>query len=423
MNPAPRTTPQPGSAAGSRPSVLVIGYAFPPIHVQMSPVMARLVAGLHALGYAVDVICADPGVWYLPREDSLVDYITAHCRRVQRLVPSRSVLRRLAHLWRRLRDFPDCMEQIQDAAVAAVLAADPASYAGVITVSPFHSVNQVMVRVRRAYPDITWIAHFCDPWAGNPLEPRWDVRRLNAWREPRTLRAATYVTHSSPHALEMVMKAYPFLRPEQTRVIPHVFDPALYPSRAKLLNDKVTLRSLGTLFGRRTPRPLFLALGRLLKRRPDLQEALSLELIGFVEPGMLDGPAAAALPTGMVRHRPTVPYGESLALMYDADLLLVIEADVVATPFVPSKVTDYMGADTPIVGIAPAGGCREILERLGCPVVAPDAIDGIATALEGAIDRILTGRGTPWCDDAFRRSFDLLSGARVFASLLQRAPA
>jgi len=413
---------RPVPAAGTQSSVLVVGYAFPPIHVQMSPVMARLVAGLHRLGYAVDVICADPGVWYLPRENSLVDYVTAHCRRVQRLVPSRSLGRALAHRVRRLRDLPDCMEQLQDSAVAAVLAAGPSSYAGVITVSPFHSVNPVMVRVKRDYPDLTWIAHFCDPWAGNPLEPRWDVRRWNLWREPQTLRAATYVTHSSPQALEMVLAAYPFLRPERTRVIPHVFDAALYPSRPKCHNAKVTLRSLGTLFGRRTPRPLFLALARLLERRPDLRERVQLELIGLVEPGMLDGPAAEALPPGMVRHRETIPYGESLALMYDADILLVIEADVVATPFVPSKVTDYMGANTPIIGIAPAGGCREILDRLGCPTAAPDDIVGIMAALEVSIDAVLRNRGAAWCDDAFRRSFDLVSGAAVFASLLRSGP-
>ena len=419
MSLAPRILPRPGPAARTQSSVLVVSYACPPIHVQMSPVMARLVAGLNTLGYAVDVICADPGVWYLPREDSLVDYVTAHCRRVQRLVPRRSVLRSLAHRFRRLRDLPDCMEKLQDAAVAAVLAAGPLSYAGVITVSPFHSVNPVMVRVKRAYPDLTWIAHFCDPWAANPLEPRWDVRRVSAWREPQTLRAATYVTHSSRHALEMVLEAYPFVSPERTRVIPHVFDSALYPSRPKCRNDKLTLRSLGTLFGRRTPQPLFLALGRLLERRPDLRETLRLELIGLVEPEMLESPAALALPAGMVQHRETVSFGESLALMYDADILLVIEADVVGTPFVPSKVTDYMGADTPIVGIAPAGGCREILDRLGCPTAAPDDIAGIAAGLEAVIDAAHQGRGAAWCDDAFRRSFDLVSGASAFASLLR----
>jgi hypothetical protein len=423
MSPVERTAAGRPAGAGQAPSVLVLAYAFPPIQVPMSPVASRLVAGLHGLGFDIDVICAHPDVWPLPREDSLLDYANAHCRRVQRLLPTHSVPRRLAHRFRRLRDFPDCMAQLHESAFAAVMAADPSSYTAVLTVSPFHTINNVMVRVKRVCPDLRWIAYFCDPWGGNPLETRPLVRRWNAWCEPRALRAATYVTHSSPEALEMVLRVNPFLTPERTRVVPHVFDPALYPSRPKRRNDKVTLRFIGTLFGRRSPQPLFRALGRLLERRPDLRDLVRLELIGPVHPDLLDGPAAeAALPPGLVwRHRP-VSYRESLDLMYDADILLVIEADVAATPFVPSKVTDYMGANTPIIGIVPAGGCRDILQRLGCPTVAPDDIGGLAAVLEKMTDAIVRGSSGAWCDDAFRRSFDLASGAAVFASLLRSDP-
>lgn len=405
----------------AEPRVLVLAYAFPPIHVQMSPVAARLVAGLHAQGFAVDVVCADIDVWPLPRDDSLLDYVQAHCRRVQRLLPSRSQIRRLAHKVRSLRDLPDCMAQLNQSAFAAVMTAEPASYAAVITVSPFHSVNPIMVRVMRVCPDVLWIAHFCDPWAGNPLEPRWDVRLWHAWREPQTLRAATYITHSSPHALEMVLQSYPFLEPERTRLVPHAFDRALYPSRPKRRNEKVTLRFLGTLFGRRSPEPLFVALGQLLKRRPELGNAIQVELIGKIESSMMDSPSVAVLPTGLVRHQTPVSYVESLKLMYDADVLLVIEADLAATPFVPSKVTDYVGAHTPIIGIVPPGGCQEILARLGCPVVAPDSAPDIAVALESAIDRAIHG-GDGSCDEDFRRSMDLTNGANVFASLIKNYP-
>jgi len=220
----------------------------------------------------------------------------------------------------------------------------------------------------------------------------------------------------------MVLKAYPFLKPERTALVPHVFDPALYPSRPKHRSEKVTLRFLGTLFSRRTPLPIFLALGSLMHRRPDLRDALRIELVGFVEPGMLEGPAAASLPCGMVGHRPPVPYLESLELMYDADILLLIEADVASTPFVPSKLTDYMGANTPIVAIAPEGGCRDILGRLGCPTVDPKNIDGIASALETAIDRVIRGASGTWCNEEFRQSFGFRSAAAVFATLLRSSP-
>jgi len=410
----------PKSSARSVPSVLVLAYAFPPIQVPMTPVVARLTAGLNQLGFAVDLICAHPGASpvYLPQDASLLDYVSARCRRVQRLRPDAGLLRFFSNHRKLTQYFPDCMAGLHESAFRAVMAAAPSSYSAVLSVSPFHTVNPVMVRVKRAHPQVRWIAHFCDPWAENPLEPRPLVRRWNAWREPQTLRAATYVTHSSSQALEMVLAAHPFLRRERTRVVPHEFDRALYPARPKRRNDQVTLRFIGTLFGRRSPTPLFRALSQLLKRRPDLRDALRLELIGPTDRELSAWDAFSDLPAGLVCHRPNVEYVASLELMYDADLLLVIEADVAATPFVPSKIMDYMGANTPIIGIVPAGGCREILDRLGCLTANPNDTMGIAGALETGIARVVRGGAEPWCRDEVRRSFDLTSGTAAFVPLI-----
>jgi glycosyltransferase involved in cell wall biosynthesis len=313
------------------------------------------------------------------------------------------------------------MGAIHKSAFRAVMDSEPSLYNAVITISPFHSVNPLMVRVKRIRPNVRWIAHFGDPWASNPLENRWLARQWNTWREAQTLRSATYVTHSSPHALELALDSSPFLVRERTRVIPHEFDSELYPSRPKRSNDKITLRFIGTLFGRRSPTPLFLALAQLQERCPEILEAIKVELIGPTDRPLSAWEGFGNLPLGLVLHRPAVNYLESLALMYDADILLVIEADVAATPFVPSKLMDYMGANTPIIGIAPRGGCREILDRLACPTVNPNDIAGIAMALETSIDRIRHRVEDAWCREEVRRSFDLTSGTADFKTLIMDA--
>lgn len=409
----------PGAAVGSAGAVLLVAYAFPPIQVQMSPVVARLAAGLDALGLAVDVITADPEAASapLPRDDGLVDYVAAHCRSIQRVGAAPGWWRRPLQRVPDLRDFPDAMGGLHRAMFAAVMAAGPENYRAVLSVSPFHTVNPVMVRVKRRRPGVRWIAWFCDPWSGNPLEPRRLVRHWSAWREPQTLRAADYVAHSSVQALERVQRAYPFLHPERTRVVSHCFDRALYPARPKARNERLTLRFIGTLFGRRSPTPLLLALARLIERRSELGEAIRVELVGPMDRPLAAWEGFGALPVGLVSHHPAVGYCESLDLMYDADLLLVIEADVAATPFVPSKLMDYMGAETPIIGIAPVGGCRDVLERLGYPCPGPADHVGIAAALESGIERIRAG-GTDWCREEVRRSYDLTSGTAAFLPLI-----
>ena len=119
------------------------------------------------------------------------------------------------------------------------------------------------------------------------------------------------------------------------------------------------------LFERRTPEPLFQALNKLLERRPDLRDGLHVELVGHVERNMIDTQSAQSLPPGMITIIPPVSFMESLEKMYDADILVLIEASVTKNLFVPSKLSDYMGARTPIVGMVSPGASEDIINSLG----------------------------------------------------------
>jgi hypothetical protein len=405
--------------SSGRRRVLAVGYAFPPLQSQMTPVAARLTAGLHKLGFDVDVICADPANQRLPLDESLLDYVDTHCRSIRRIRQGTKPLEQLHQRIVRTLSFPDAMAALHRATFGAIMSLELSVYEAVITWSPFHTINPVMVQVMRRRPGLTWIAHFCDPWADNPLEERWPARLWNEWREPQTLRAATFITHTSREAMEKVLAANPSLCRERTRLVRHAYDPDLYPSRPKRRNGKVTLRFIGTLFRDRSPENCFLAIGELLRRRPDFKDVFEVELIGKVERGMLDMPAARALPTGTIRHITPVPYAKSLQLMYDADLLLLIEADTTTSPFVPSKLVDYMGAMTPIVGITPQGECRDILDQLGCATTNPDDVRGIVALLESAIERAFKGGQESWCNTAFRQSFDMTIAAARLVSLIE----
>src|SRR5690606_24227712 len=128
-----------------------------------------------------------------------------------------------------------------------------------------YSVNPVMVRLKREFPQVRWVAQFGDPWAGNPLERRLAARiwaRINEWR---TVRAADHIVHNSETSLVMMVERYSGLaRSCPISTIPHPFESQLYPCRPKRKNLRLTLRHVGVLFGRRSPEPLFSALLMLL---------------------------------------------------------------------------------------------------------------------------------------------------------------
>jgi glycosyltransferase involved in cell wall biosynthesis len=400
--------------------LLVVSYAFPPMQTQMSPTVAKPMAGLAARGWQIDVVCANPFSGYLGSDDSLLPYVKKYFSEVFRLKPPNNLIEKIRVRLPIIATTPDLMAILQGAAYRLLMNLDLEQYRAVITWSPFHSINPVLVKVKKSHPKLRWIAQFSDPWAANPLEQNRLIRFWSRSNEPKMVSAADFIVHSSKFSLDLMERSHPGQVSQKSAVIAHPFDDELFPQRPKAQNNQITMRYVGVLFGRRSPDPLFLALNALFDRRPDLKGGLCVELVGEVPKSMLETDAAVSLPTGTIRHVPSVSYLKSLEKMYDSDILLLIEADVRENLFVPSKLSDYIGSGTPIVGIAPAGGSWDVLEKLDCWRVHPGDIAGISRAIEAAVDFVSSGKSEPWCNESFRMTFSRAAIAEQFANLIER---
>jgi len=400
--------------------ILLFSYAFPPMQVQMTPAVFKPMAAIAQLGFEVDVLSADSFSPHLPLDMSLLPSAEKIFSKITRLNPPSGLIDIMQRHSGVLSRVPDLMTVLHQSAYEYLMEEDLSQYDGVMTWSPFHSINPVMVRVKKQRKNVRWIAQFSDPWAGNPLEVSKLAKLWNKWHEPHTVRAADYIVHSSAYSLELMLKGRPANVRRKTEVLPHVFNKELYPQRQKAKNPRITLRYAGVLYGRRSPESLFWAINKLYERRKDLKGMLTIELIGNVPSEMLTTAAALSLPSGTVVNIPTVNYIQSLELMYDADILLLIEADIRQNLFLPSKLSDYIGANTPIVGLVPPGGSEDALVGLDCWYARPSDITGISHAIEGAIEHVMANSQSPWCNETFKHSF---SGERValrFAEILTR---
>ncbi|AUB84541.1 glycosyltransferase [Candidatus Thiodictyon syntrophicum] len=375
--------------------LLVFSYAFPPMRVQMAPVVAKPMAGLARRGHRIDVVTAQAFGPHLGEDDSLSDYTAQHFRSIQRLSPDDRLLTRRWRYSPRWAATPDLMALLHRQALAYLLSLDLGRYAAVITWSPFHSVNTVMARVKAQRPRVKWIAQFSDPWAGNPLEHSRVTRLWNTLRQPQTVRSADFIVHSSAYSRDLMFAGAGRNRGARSAVIPHAYDPSLYPSPPRQANDRIVLRYVGVLFGRRSPEYLFQALRVLFCEHPLWRDRVCLEIVGTVPPEMLQTPAARALQPDVLVIRTSVSYLESLRLMRDADLLVLIEADTRLNLFVPSKLSDYIGARRPILGLAPPGGSYDLLCQVGATIRAPTDVSGIAAALHEALSAIADGADLP----------------------------
>ena len=178
------------------------------------------------------------------------------------------------------------------------------------------------------------------------------------------------------------------------------------------------MRYVGVLYGRRSPETLFHALASLFRRRPDLGDKVMVEFVGLTPPEMLQTPAALTLPEGTISTVGSVSFVESLALMYGADILLLIEANISKNLFLPSKLSDYMGARTPMVGLVPPGASEDAFRELDCWYARPNDIDRISCAIEGAVDHVQNRKDARWCNDDYRETFSGTQVASRFSNII-----
>ena len=414
------TPAQPLGAAIAKGRILLFSYAFPPMQVQMTAAVYKPMAAIARSGFAVDVVCADSFCRELPLDYSLMLFAEKTFGTITRLLPSSDLMSRVRTSSRVFSRVPDLMTVLHESAYETLMDTDLDKYDAVMTWSPFHSINSVMARVKKARRNVRWIAQFSDPWAGNPLEVSRLTKFWNVLNEPRTVNTADFIVHSSSYSLNLMLKNHPEVIRRKTDVIPHAYDEGLFPQRPKARNDKIVLRYVGVLYGRRSPEPLFQALAGLFDCRPDLRGKLCVEFVGLTPPEMLQTPTALSLPEGTIRTVSSVSFVKSLEKMYDADILVLIEANIRQNLFLPSKLSDYMGARAPIVGLVPPGGSEDALKHLGCWHARPNDIDDISRAVEGAVNYVMTRPEAQWCDESYRNTFSGPQIARRFTDIVAR---
>jgi len=256
------------------------------------------------------------------------------------------------------------------------------SYDCVVTWSMYHSIHLLGPFIKKNYPALPWIAHLSDPWATNPFSSSQlgVVKAVNKTLEARVFKSADALTFTSKESLELSLggeKEYM----EKSHTIPHCFDPKLYPL-CERQNKIFTIRYIGSFYKERNPLCLIEAIKLLQKDNPELciSSKIKIEFIGPSE--FCIGKLTNGLPEGLIEQKPSVDYMTSLKLMKEADLLLIIDAPFENSPFLPSKLVDYIGAERPIYGITPQGTAQRIIEEMGFLTAHPDDIEKIANHLK-----------------------------------------
>jgi glycosyltransferase involved in cell wall biosynthesis len=404
----PRTNGSPGSVPER---ALLLSYAFPPMWVPEAVLSAKCMASMP--GFQVDVVCAEPFGQWDGGDPSLTEFVHERFRTIDRVSMPKWALSRPVRRSETLSRTPDEFRFMNRRVFAKVRSLDLRAYAVVVTWSQWHSIHLIGPRVRRLPGSPPWIAHFSDPWVDNPLAPLKGVSGfLNRRLERKVVEGADHLVVTAEETRRLFVDRYGDEAASKTTIVPHTYLPDLYPERRPQSDDApLLIRYVGQMYGARSPEPLFRALGVLATEDREMLNDVRVELIGRVDPEMLQTDAALALPDGLVRIVSPVEYLESLGLVRQADLLLVIDAPMASSPFLPSKLVDYLGAARPVLGITPPGASANLIQRLGGWVARPDNPEEVRSALATAVEWVRThDREADFGDAAVRAEY---AAARV----------
>lgn len=371
--------------------VLAILYCYPPLLVPASIVYAKLMAGLRECGVDVEVLTIQPESFDAPGEMPLDPDLAAVLPQdiVQHAVrsPETSLAVRIAHrldpehrfTWRwlepRKREWtlPALRQWSRERLQGFDL---------LLSCSQPHANHLLGLELKRR-SGLPWIAYFSDPWTGNPYAsyPSSQIRDLHARMEREVVQAADLVLYTCEEMLRFVRGRQPLLRERPAGVLPHAFVPDWYPERLRGPSKPVRLLHTGNFYGPRTPDPLIDALLRLRAARGDDEMPLRIVSHGGMENRHRERIRAEGLDS-LIELRGFVPYLESLALMREVDGLLLIDApteDAAESIFLPSKLIDYLGSQTPVVALTPGrGATARVLDECGgvvCPLERPAELD------------------------------------------------
>jgi hypothetical protein len=366
-----------------------MSYAFPPATAPEAMLSAKRAGNLP--GWEVEVIAAAPFHPGMGNDPEMAEYAARRFHAIHRLSPLIKVP------WHRLGVLghaPDGLRALNGSAVrlAARLHAI-GRFDAILSWSTYHSVHLAARALMRRL-GLPWLAHMSDPWVDNPFVRYGGVDgAINRRLEWQVIRDASRVLFTTAETVDLVMQKYPAGWRKKCVVIPHGYDPVLYSGAhpAPLGGRKLVLRYLGNFYGVRTPGPLFEALGRIMAETPGKLADVVVEIVGKLDPGMMETAAAQRLPEGLVRVLPPVGYARSLALMETADLLLIVDAPARLSVFLPSKLVDYLGARRPILALTPPGASRRVTEAAGFWAASPDDASACAKALVHAIEAVRAG--------------------------------
>ena len=344
--------------------ILFIASGFAPYQFSENIVNTKLVLAFLKKGYKVDVISKnDEGKCYV------IDWLDkwSPLKKITHEVQheQRNFLVRLFDLFRcfiRLKILTSGIRWGVRALNKAFELHSYHKYDYVLSRSP-NDISHVVAYYFARKTKVKWIANWNDPISH--IWPKPYDSNISIWNKlifdyffKKIIEKASYNTFPSKELEEHILAKLNIKNKKMfnTFTIPHIgFN---HESFQRKKNKKFRLCHIGNLSIERDPNNLLKALSNLIMVR---KLEIAFDLIGNID-ASFDTLFEQACLSGIVEKKiKNLSYDQSLIKMTEYDVLVVIEANMEESIFLPSKVADYASLEIPILAITPQKSCLSTL--------------------------------------------------------------
>lgn len=230
-------------------------------------------------------------------------------------------------------------------------------YDVVLTRSPSDVPHVVGYKLKQKL-GVRWIANWNDPSATiwpEPYTQHFSASKAKMLEKYtiQCLKGADVNTFPSQSLLDHFTAHFPFLRNQETKVIPHIaLWESLYTPTKQEKKDKLYLCHSGNLSAERNPELLFRAMREMVDEG---YPCMQLDIMGHINDYTRDLIDKYRL-ADYVGCAGSFPYLEAVTRLLDYDVLVLLEARLQRGIFFASKFTDYAQSTRTILAVSPKEG-------------------------------------------------------------------
>ncbi len=226
----------------------------------------------------------------------------------------------------------------------------------IISTGPPHSMHLIALGVKKALPNVKWVADFRDPWTNIDFYNELNLTCLADSIHHRLERKVVQNTDCLVTVSQGWMNGFLKLNPKRNQVITNGYDESdiqlghIEPDRL------FTISHIGTLNAARNPAVLWKVLGELCQEISGFRADLQIQLIGKVDFTVLVLIKQAGLENQLSKID-YLPHKEAIEKQQSSQvLLLLINQSQNANGILTGKFYEYMASHRPILAIGPTDG-------------------------------------------------------------------